>query len=60
MYMSQVFVSSALVGGEWSASRPGRFTREKGSRYPLDRRLDGPRNRYGRCGEGKNLAPTGT
>jgi hypothetical protein len=31
----------ALVGGEWSASRPGRFTPgERASRYPLDRTLD--------------------
>jgi hypothetical protein len=24
-----VFLTSTLVGGEWSASRPGRFTRGK-------------------------------
>jgi hypothetical protein len=23
---SYIFMTSALVGGEWSASRPGRFT----------------------------------
>jgi hypothetical protein len=29
-------LTSALVGGEWAASRPCRFTPwEKGSRYPL-------------------------
>jgi hypothetical protein len=33
----------ALYGGEWSASRPGRFT----PRYPLDRRLGGPQDRSG-------------
>jgi hypothetical protein len=26
MYTSTFFLTSALVGGEWSASRPGRFT----------------------------------
>jgi hypothetical protein len=35
-----VFLTSALIGGEWSASRPGRFTpREKapGTRWMGDR-----------------------
>jgi hypothetical protein len=36
-------IISALVGGEWSASRPGRSNPGKGSRYPLDRRLCGPK-----------------
>jgi hypothetical protein len=26
MYRSTFFLTSALTGGEWSASRPGRFT----------------------------------
>jgi hypothetical protein len=46
-----VFLTSALVGGEWSDSRPGRFTPGKSPRYPLDRRLGGPQNRSG--GHGK-------
>jgi hypothetical protein len=29
---THIFVTSALVGGEWSASRPGRFT--SGERVP--------------------------
>jgi hypothetical protein len=29
----------------------------KSLRYPLDRRLDWPQSRSGRCGEEKNLAP---
>jgi hypothetical protein len=30
---THLFLTSALVGGEWSASRPGRFTpRERASR----------------------------
>jgi hypothetical protein len=43
---------SALVGGEWSASFPGRFTPGgKCPRYLLDRRLGGPQSRSGRGGE---------
>jgi hypothetical protein len=30
-----IFLTSALVGGEWSASRPCRFTPGKSPRYPL-------------------------
>jgi len=37
------FLSSAIDGGEWSASRPGRFTPRKSPWYPLDRWLGGPR-----------------
>jgi hypothetical protein len=32
MYRSQIFLTSALAGGEWLASRPGRFT--PGERAP--------------------------
>jgi hypothetical protein len=46
------FLTSALDGGELSASRPGCFTlRGKSPRYPLDRRLGGPPSRSGSCGE---------
>jgi hypothetical protein len=41
-----VFLTSALVGGEWSASSPCRF-------IPLDRRLDGPQSLSGQHGEGQ-------
>jgi hypothetical protein len=38
-----VFLSSALVRGEWSASRSCRFTQgETAPQHPLDRRLGGP------------------
>jgi hypothetical protein len=48
-------LTSALDGGEWLTSRPGRFTpREKSPWYPLDRRLGGHKNRSGRGGEEKN------
>jgi hypothetical protein len=54
-YISTHSLTSALDGGEWSASRPGRFTpREMSPWYPLDRRLDGPQSRSGCGGEEKN------
>jgi hypothetical protein len=42
-----VFLTSALVGGECSASRPGPFLylRGKSPRYPLDRSVGGLRYR---------------
>jgi hypothetical protein len=55
------FLDSAVVGGEWSASRPGRFTPGgRAPRYPMDRRLRGAQSRSGRFGEEKILDPTGT
>jgi hypothetical protein len=51
--------NSALDGGEWSASRPGRFIpKEKARWYPLDRRLGGSQSRSGRGGEEKKSQPT--
>jgi hypothetical protein len=41
-------LTSALHEGEWSASRPGRFTTSEKRLYTLDRRLGGPQNRSGR------------
>jgi hypothetical protein len=49
MSISKFFSTSALVRGEWSASRPCSFT--PGKRTPLDRRLGAPQSRFGRCGE---------
>jgi hypothetical protein len=57
--ITPLFLTSALEGGEWSASRPGRFTPGKSPRYPLDRRLGGPQNRPGCSGIEKNLVPAG-
>jgi hypothetical protein len=48
-----VFLTSALVGGKWSASRFGLFSPGKEPRYPLDRRLGGPQTRSERSGEEK-------
>jgi hypothetical protein len=52
----QNLVTSALVGGEWSASRPGRFT----SGPHWIGRLGGPQIRFGRPGEEKVIEPAGT
>jgi hypothetical protein len=50
-YSSYSFTTSALDGGEWSASRPGRVLPQgKGPRYPLYRRLGGPQSRSGHRG----------
>jgi hypothetical protein len=56
-----VFLTLALVGGEWSASRFGRFNPgERAYHYPLERMLGGPHSRSTRHGEVKLLVPTGT
>jgi hypothetical protein len=48
---SYSFLSSALDGGEWSASRLGRaLFPGKDPRYPLYRRLGGPQSRSGHRG----------
>jgi hypothetical protein len=55
------FLTSALVGGEWSASRSDRFT--PGERAPgthWKRRLGGSQNQSERHGKEKILDPTGT
>jgi hypothetical protein len=56
--MAPRILTSTLDGGEWSASRPGRFTpREIAPNYPLDRRPGGPQSRSGRGSEDKNSQP---
>jgi hypothetical protein len=50
-------LTSALDGGEWSASRPGHLTPRKEPLVPV-RRLGGPQSRSGRCGEEKNSQPS--
>jgi hypothetical protein len=51
-------LTSALDGGEWSASPPGRFTPQgKNLWYSLDRRLGGPQSHSERGGEEKNSQP---
>jgi hypothetical protein len=49
-------LTSALVGGEWSASRTCHFI----PGYPFYRRLGGPPSRSGRYGEVKIFYPAGT
>jgi hypothetical protein len=53
----QTFFISALVGGEWPASRPGRFTQGKSPWYLLYRSLGGPQSRYGCGGDEKTSQP---
>jgi hypothetical protein len=57
--MAPPFLGSALDGGEWSSSLPGRFTPPKEPQYPLGRRLGGPQNQYECYGDEKNLASVG-
>jgi hypothetical protein len=53
-----LILTSALDGGEWSASRPRQlYLQGKSLWYTLDRRLDGPQSRSGRGGEEKNFQP---
>jgi hypothetical protein len=48
-----IFLTSELVGDEWSASHPARFTLE-------EKALGGPQSQSGRRGEEKVLDSTGT
>jgi hypothetical protein len=51
-------LTSAVDGGEWSASHPGYFTpRKRAPRTHLDRRLGGPQSRSGRGCEEKSSQP---
>jgi hypothetical protein len=43
-----IFLTSALAGVEWSASRPGRFTAGERAPGTLDSRLDWPQSRSSR------------
>jgi hypothetical protein len=57
-YSSYLFLTSALDGGEWSVSRPGRaLSRGKDPRYPLYLRLVGPRAGLDTEARGKILCP---
>jgi hypothetical protein len=49
------FLTKALDGGEWLASRPGHFTFIETPLYPLDKRLREPKSRSERCGEVKHF-----
>jgi hypothetical protein len=55
------FLISAVVGSDWSASRPeGQKPGETDPEYPLDRGLSGFQSGSGRSGEEKNdLTPPG-
>jgi hypothetical protein len=52
------YFTSVLDRGEWSASRPSRFTpRERAPWYPLEGRFGGPQSLFGRHGGEKNSQP---
>ena len=53
--MLHSFLTSALSGGEKSASRPCHFAVGKEPWYPLNRRLDGLQSQSGSLGEEKNV-----
>jgi hypothetical protein len=53
-YSSTLFLTSALEGGEGSASRPDRNLPPGKNRYPLYRRLGGPQ---GRSGQVRKISP---
>jgi hypothetical protein len=58
MYSSYSFTTSALDGGEWSASRLGRaLPPGKDPRYPLYRRLGGPQSQSGHTDWRRNFLP---
>jgi hypothetical protein len=50
-------LTSALDGGEWSASTPAALPPGKEPQYPLDRRLGGPQSHFGHGGKEKNSQP---
>jgi len=52
-----LILTSALDGGEWSTSRPGRFSPGKELQYQLYRRLARSQNQEESLGEEKNLLP---
>jgi hypothetical protein len=50
-------MNSALVGGEWSASSTGHFIPGESPSNPVDNRLGGSQNLFGRHGEEKKAFP---
>ena len=56
-YSSILSLTSALDGGGWLTSRPGRFTPRKQIRYPVYKRIGEPHSRSGRVR--KVSPPTG-
>jgi hypothetical protein len=47
VYVPTMFLDIGTRRGDWSASHPGRFLHSGKTRYPLYRRLGGPRGRSG-------------
>jgi hypothetical protein len=55
-----IFLTSALAGGEWSASRPCHFTPGKDPPVPIGWEVVWTQRRSERRGEEEILDPTGT
>jgi hypothetical protein len=47
-YSCTLYLTSVQGWGGWLTQRPGHFTPGRETRYPLYRRLGGPKSRYGR------------
>jgi hypothetical protein len=58
--MWEWILTSALAGGEWSASRPCRFTPGERAPVRIGQEAVWAQSRSGRRGEEKILNPTGT
>ena len=54
-FITPVILTSVLGGGEWSNSRPGRFTPGNKNRWALNKKLGGCQSRSVCCREGKKL-----
>jgi hypothetical protein len=52
-----LFLTPAVDGGEWSVSRPGRFTLRQRDRGTYCMRLNGLESQSGLCGEERNFLP---
>jgi len=50
-----MFLASALDGGVWATSRPGRSAPRKTPQYPCNKHLGGSQIRCGRCAEEKTI-----
>jgi hypothetical protein len=55
----QALLTTTLEQDEWLASRPGGFTANKKSRYPLDLGRPATHRLSKRSGENKNTFPAG-
>jgi hypothetical protein len=55
--VSHRMFSALPLDGSGQIHAPTLYIRGKNPKYPLDRKLCGPQNRYGRCGEEEDPCP---